>query len=220
MSRSFIIDPISAYLGVVNSYNNAQVRGVLGPLSELATRCGVAVLAVSHLSKSGEGDAISRVSGSIGFVAAARAAYLVARDPQDGERRLLLPLKNNLGDDSTGYAYRVEPVTLPSGIETSRVVWEPDPVTKSADELLRARANGDAAASRLKWAELWLRLVLADGPLPQPQISVRAKADGHSWAMVRRAKDELGVVAEKTDFKGGWVWRLPDKPAGDGGNEE
>jgi putative DNA primase/helicase len=111
-------------------------------------------------------------------------------------------------------------VTLPSGIETSRVVWEPDPVTKSADELLRARANGDAAASRLELAELWLRLVLAERPLPQPRIKARAKADGHSWAMVRRAKDELGVVAEKTDFKGGCVWRLPDMPDDDGDDEE
>ena len=140
------------------------------------------------MSKAGEGEAISGVSGSIGFVAAARAAYLIARDPDDGERRLLLPLKNNLGVDRTGYAYRVEPVTLPGGIETSRVVWEPDPATKTADELLRAPANGDSETSRLEVAELWLRLVLANGPVPQPQIEARAKASGRAWGTVRRAK--------------------------------
>jgi hypothetical protein len=177
-----IIDPISAYLGAVNSHNNAQVRGLLGPLADLATRCGAAVLAISHLSKSVEGEAISRVSGSIGFVAAARAAYFVARDPDDGERRLLLPLKNNLGVDSTGYAYRVEPVTLPSGIETSRVVWEPDPVTKSADELPRARVNGDSArrtpaATPNQGAREGRRLFLGDSAAGQGQARRRGGED-------------------------------------------
>jgi putative DNA primase/helicase len=208
-----IIDPITAYLGSINSHNNAQVRGLLGPLGELATRCGAAVLAVSHLSKSGEGEAISRVSGSIGFVAAARAAYLVSRDPNDDERRLLLPLKNNLGDDRTGYAYCVEPVTLPNGIETSRVVWAPQAVTLTVAELFNARGDHGSAPSRLDLATQWLRAKLADGPVPQPQIKTDAETVGYSWATVRRAKDKLGIVPEKTGFDGGWAWALPDKAA-------
>jgi hypothetical protein len=213
-----IIDSITAYLGSINSHNNAHVRGLLGPLGELATRSGIAVLAVSHLSKSGEGEAISRVSGSIGFVAAARAAYLVVRDPDDGERRLLLPLKNNLGDDRTGYSYCIEPMTLAGGIETSRVNWSSEAVTKTVDEIMSPRADVERA-KKLELAMLWLRAVLAGGPLPEPQVEERAKAAGHSWATVRRAKKKLGIPSKKNDFDGGWVWRLTDAASGDGGDE-
>jgi hypothetical protein len=213
-----IIDPISAYLGSINSHNNAQVRGLLGPLSNLAARCGVAVLAVSHLSKSGEGEAISRVSGSIGFVAAARAAYMVIRDPEDAECRLFLPLKNNLGDDRTGYAYSVEPVTLPSGIETSRIAWSQATVTVAVDELLASRRDAPAR-TKLEFAELWLWAELDGGPVPQKQIEARAKAAGYSWATVRRAKDRLGIVPEKTGFDGGWVWGLPERGSSQGDNQ-
>ena len=97
-----IIDPITAYLGGTDSYKNADVRAVLAPLADLAARVGAAVVAVSHLRKSNEGAAILSVSGSLAFVAAARAAYLVIRDREAVGRNLLLPAKNNLGDDKTG----------------------------------------------------------------------------------------------------------------------
>jgi putative DNA primase/helicase len=215
-----IIDPISAYLGSIDAHNNAQVRGLLGPLAELATRCGVAVLAISHLSKAREGDAFSRVSGSLGFVAAARAVYMVTSDPDDGERRLFLPAKNNPGDDRTGYAYHVEPVTLPSGIETSRIVWASDAVTVTVDEAFTPRNDVRPAPSRRDTAGRWLREMLAGGPVPMREIEAEAKGAGFSWATVRRAADDLGIVPKKTGFDAGWAWRLPDRPAVDDEGDE
>lgn len=46
-----VIDPISAYMGVADSHNNADVRSILAPLSELAAKHRVAIVAVSHLNK-------------------------------------------------------------------------------------------------------------------------------------------------------------------------
>jgi hypothetical protein len=66
-----------------------------------------------------------------------------------------------------------------------------------------------SARIQLELAMLWLRAVLAGGPLPQPRIKADAEAAGYSWATVRRAKDRLGIVPAKTGFDGGWVWRLP-----------
>jgi putative DNA primase/helicase len=120
-----IVDPITAYLGATDSHRNAEVRAALAPLAELAAECQVAILAISHLRKSSDGEAILRLTGSLAFVAAARAAYVVLSDSQNASRRLLLPVKNNLGNDDTGYAYCIEPVKLPGGITTSRIVWAP-----------------------------------------------------------------------------------------------
>jgi putative DNA primase/helicase len=46
-----VIDPISSYLGKTDSHKNANVRGVLEPLAEMAERTRVAVYSVTHFSK-------------------------------------------------------------------------------------------------------------------------------------------------------------------------
>jgi hypothetical protein len=56
--RLIVIDPISAYLGGVDSHSNAEVRGVLARLATLAAQHGVAVLCITHLRKSA-GAAVS-----------------------------------------------------------------------------------------------------------------------------------------------------------------
>ena len=72
------IDPISAYLGGIDSHKNADVRALLSPLSDLAERFNVAIVVVTHLNK-GSGAAMYRSVGSIAFTAAARTARRIRR---------------------------------------------------------------------------------------------------------------------------------------------
>jgi hypothetical protein len=207
-----IIDPISAYIGQINSHRDSEVRAVLVPLAELAAKHDVAILAISHLRKSLVGDAVLQVMGSLAFAAAARAVFIVARDPADPRRRLFLPAKNNLGDDRTGYAFRVEAAMLGSDIATSRIAWEAKTVTITADEALalRDRDAGHAPAKR-DAATQWLAGMLAYGPVAVAKLHEEADAAGYSWGTVRRAQDYLCVTAEKASFEGGWAWRLPEE---------
>lgn len=208
--RLVVVDPISAYLGDADSHKNAEIRALLAPLGNLAAKHSVAVVAVSHLNKGGQQDALLRVMGSLAFVAAARAAYAVVKDQDEPDRRLFLPLKNNLGSDSTGYAFTVESVTLPSGILTSRVVWESEPVTITAQEAMTPVCDA-GEQSELTEARVFLESLLADGPVSAKQVRADAEGAGHSWATIRRAQKLLGVQAAKGEFKGGWQWRLPSK---------
>ncbi len=97
-----VIDPISAFLGGTDSRKNADIRALLHPLCKLAAGHEAAVVCVSHLNKTSGGEPLLRVTGSLAFVAAARSAWIVAKDRDDPNRRLFLPLKNNIGNDQTG----------------------------------------------------------------------------------------------------------------------
>jgi len=206
--RLVVVDPISAYMGRTDSHVNAEVRAVLAPLSELAARRGVAVVAVTHLRK-GDGPAIYRAMGSLAFVAAARAAYGVIRDPEDtsGERRLFLTLKNNLAPDRSGLAYRL---TVPDGGTMPVVDWEPDPVTVNPDDLFAmvTRRRGPVPVERTE-AEAWLQTALSGGPQPAADLFREAEAVGISGATLRRAKTALACVrAQKSGYGNGWTWEL------------
>jgi hypothetical protein len=201
-----VIDPVSAYLGKVDSHNNAELRAVLEPIGEMASRLGVAALAITHLNKSGGGPANSRFMGSIAFVAAARAAFIVSRDPDDNERRLFMPTKNNIGPEGTGLGFRVGIQVTPSGILAPAIFWDTIPVTRTADEVVAwSGARGGTARDE---AQDLLRGILASGSVPTKDIQAEAKAAGLSWATIRRAKDRIGVRAAKTGPDGCWVWSL------------
>jgi hypothetical protein len=122
-------------------------------------------------------------------------------------------MKNNIGPDSGGLAFRIEPVTVqsPAGpLETSIVVWDSDPVTKTADELMQAQIPERGSA--LREAEDWLQETL-DEPISAGDVLRMARNAGISTKTLRRASESLGIIKEKNGMKGGWVWSLPPKMA-------
>lgn len=195
-----IVDPVTAYLGATDSHVTADVRALLAPLSALAAKYSIAVILISHLNKAGvTADALMRVTGSLAFVAAARAAFIVAKDPDSSARRLFLPAKNNVAPDVGGLAFTVEPFTLPSGIETSRILWERDPVTITADEAMApAIVDGDRTMTE-DGADL-LRDVLLAGRVLARDIKRRAADAGVSDKALRNARQRLGIVVTREGF--------------------
>lgn len=209
-----IVDPISAYLGETDSHKNAEVRSILGPVGALATKLGAAVIANTHLNK-GDGDPLARFTGSIAFVATARAAYAFAKDKDDPQRRLFLPAKNNLAADAAGFAYRIEPAEVEGGIRTSKVVWEDERVGITAeDAIARDKVVGAPRSTpAVGAARAFLLKALAGGSCAVTQIKADAQGAGVAWRTIERAKPLLGVEASKDSE--GWKWSLPADPFND-----
>ena len=205
--RLVVIDPVTAYLGGTDSHKNADIRALLTPLADLAARHRVAVVAVTHLNKNAGVPVIYRAMGSLAFIAAARQVWVVSKDQNDPERRLLLPLKNNLAPDTGGLAYRIEDA---DSDDRPVVVWDDDPVSVSADDVL-VNPRGDGRSSAIEEAKDWLREQLADGPVPAADVKAAADRDGIKSRTLDRAKSALGVMASREGFgtEGRWVWTLP-----------
>lgn len=201
--RLITIDPISAYLGGTDSHNNADIRALLTPLAAMAGRHKVAIVVVTHLNKSSQANALYRASGSLAFVAAARAVYSVVKDPDDPDKRLFLPIKNNLGDDRTGFAYYIEQAANNSPM----IQWEPEPVETTLEEM--ADAVTERKPRPIDHAIKWLQAALTEGEVAADELKERAESVGIAWRTVERAKSKLGIDAQKHAFDGKWMWSLP-----------
>jgi KaiC/GvpD/RAD55 family RecA-like ATPase len=213
-----VVDPVSSYLGKTDSHKNSEVRAVLEPLSDMADRTRVAVLTVTHFSKTGASNttkALHRFIGSIAFTGAPRTAFAVIEDADsEGGHYLFLHAKNNLAAPPQGLAFRLEQTIIDPGIVASRVCWDTAPVSITANQALAAEATGEDQRSAIEAAEEFLREALAGGPVPQKELKADAEGAGLSWATVRRAKDRLGVTVRR-ETEGGfasgvgrWLWSL------------
>jgi putative DNA primase/helicase len=78
----------------------------MSPLAALAQKQNLAIVGTLHFNKNvNVTNAMLRFSDSLAFVAAARHAFVVMKDPDNEGRRLFLKAKNNLAADSKGLAY-------------------------------------------------------------------------------------------------------------------
>ena len=198
--RLVVVDPVSSYLGGVDSHKNSEVRVALAGLAELAARRHVAVVAVTHLNKASNTPAMYRAMGSLAFVAASRSSWVVCDSRGEPGQRLMLPLKNNLAPEIGGLAYRLQPVG-----ESAAVHWEAGRVDDDVNDALTP-ARTEAPDSALGEAIDWLREQLSEGAVATKDITSAARADGIAWRTVRRAKDELGINSRKAETS--WVWEL------------
>ena len=212
-----IIDPISMYLGSVDENKNKEIRHALGMLDALAMRHNCAIILNSHFNKGGK-NAIGRIMGSVGFAGASRVVYGIMKDTENKEedKRLFIPIKNNLADDKEGYVYQVKPVTVRNCVEnisTCRVEWLPEKTSTTADEILSA-SSVSLETPKLDAAKEFLLEVLKDGSKLLVEIRKEANEKKISAGILYKAKEVLKINEEYSYSKRGCkIWMLsPQSP--------
>src|SRR5262249_31388266 len=154
---------------------------------------------------------------SLAFGAVARHVYGVIDDPENG-RKLLVRAKNNVAAKSKNQtlAFRFGARVVGKDEETGEeivaphILWEPAYVDITAMEAMQAVADGSSPGKR-DAAQKFLHDLLTGKQVSTTDVKEAAEANGLSWSTVWRAKDALGVLAEKDNStpKGEWYWRLP-----------
>ena len=169
----------------------------------MAGRTGIAVLAIIHLNKNVERNALQRVLGSVAFTALSRATFAVVKDPEDSNQRLFLCAKMNIAPRPAGFAFTVVGTRLDPGISTAKVKWSPVRVTMTPDEALRRAANpraGDDAAGIF-------RTTLANGPVLAKTMEALCAEKDIASSTADRTKKRLGIKSVQTPA--GWYWTPP-----------
>jgi hypothetical protein len=94
------------------------------------------------------------------------------------------------------------------------IIWERDYVDVTAMEAMQAAVDNRPLGARDE-AKKFLGDMLAKGPVLKTEIEDAAEANSISEKTLRRAKVDLGVIAEKDRSKadGKWYWKLPPSQA-------
>ena len=234
-ARLLILDPFVAFLA-------GDVTQTLRRLAQLAVDTGCAVVMARHLAKGKSKQPLYRGAGPLAIIAAARAALLLTRHPEDAERRVLAPYKNTLGKLAKGWTFTLEAPSRagnqadqkPSRDELSRAGHQADqkPLTDvrgsasceavavvwgeavplTASQLLAPREAPDPV--ELDEAKQLLNAMLDQGPVKVEEARREAVDLGIGGWALRKAKEMLSLQSLRRGFgtMGIWYWERPAEP--------
>ena len=199
-ARLVVIDPLMAHLATkVNSWNDQHVRTALAPLAQLAEDTGATILLVRHPNKRSGVSALYRGGGSVGIIGAARLGFLIGPHPDDNERRVLAPTKNNLGALAQSLEFQIQ--TGPNG--AGQIMWLGQSQL-TADDLVQPL---QVDVSRVDEAVDFLQEQLSAGPVESKRLTGEAKRRGLAERTLNRARRQLGVTVRRD--ASGWISALP-----------
>ena len=203
--RLIVLDPLWAFLGGRPEHRITTGPDILAPLADLAAIYGVAIVGVTGI-RGRPRAGILEPAGHRSLLSA-RAAWGIAKVPRKRRKRVMFPMKMNLGPETNGLDFKI----VDGGIE-----WDKEPSTVTTEAILAASSE-----TALERAAQWLRICLTGGGVLAAVIAKRAHECGVSQWMLRRAKNELGVRAEKHGYNGDtyWTWSLDDDAEAVGANE-
>ena len=211
--RMIVIDPVDDLLATSSQRSVPQAD--IAKLAKLAARFRVAIVLVSNSSPSAmiRLDRRRTSAGTQALSAAARAVWMIVRDLDQDNRRLLMPIKIKSSHDRAGLAYC---------LENRVIVWDFERVTLKGDDYLAERAvvEQNPLAREYQYerdrAAAWLYERLSAGRVPSLVVQEDAELNEICYGTLRRAFRSLGCKTSKEKGKGRagkWYWRLP----GEGG---
>lgn len=203
-AKFVVVDPLQAFIGAkVDLHRSNHTRPVLDGLAKLAEKHGCAIILIRHLAKQGAGKAIYSGLGSIDFTAAVRSELIVGFLPdstRNSDPRAIVHIKSNVGLRGPSKGYRID--------DKGNFEWLPGLCDVTEHDLLATPDPGKI--SEVSRAKMWLREELSDGKRSVAELQESAKAEGISWASIRRAQTDLRIKPRKV-AGGGWSWSLPDQ---------
>lgn len=206
-----IFDPIMSFIGADTDTNNdASTRYALAPIKKLAETYGVAVILNSHQRKDSGDDLQAAAMGSTAFTAIARSTFAVCHDPQDKERKLLIPTGVNVAKAPMTLAYSIRSSEASGAYGAPTLTWAERPLDldeRGYHRLVRQQAARDSGSELIKATD-FLNRALASGPMASKTLTDLARREGISDRTLDRARQELDIARKKA-HDGTWMSGLP-----------
>ena len=184
----------------VKANDDTQVRGALMPLATMAMRTNCAIWIVRHLNKSGGDNALYRGGGSIAFTGLARIGLMLAPHPDGDSKRVLAPVKSNVGrlGDALAFTLESDPVDA-----IPQVVWDAEVCEYDTKTLLTSRVSDqrreiiqvlkDAAPSDYSPSEIAQALGVAGDASKENSLRNMLRKMVKAGAVVSRVYGQYGL---------------------------
>ncbi|MBN1763868.1 MAG: AAA family ATPase [Sedimentisphaerales bacterium] len=188
-----IIDPLDAYLSphMIN-HPQSLLDKFITPLKLLAATYQLAVICTTHY----------RCDHSHTLYRAIRNTWLLTKDHQTPQRRLLLPLKSNFSPQNNN--------ALAFQINNNIIQWDPDQLNIIASDFIQNQQN-KRHSTRTNEIKNWLLEILSDGPQWSKDIKIMAREEGFAWSTLNIARRAAGIISERYEYQGETFWRTPQQ---------
>ena len=205
-AKLLVLDPLASYIGDCSLNASNEVRQKFNALINAARETDCAIVVVNHMNKMPGLKAIYRTPGSIDVAGAVRSILLLARDPDEEDKRYLVQTKMNLASKGDALEFSIED----GGIKFTGIT------DKTADEILRKQdfvsgiGRPDVKLQEAK--EVIEELLAAGAAVPAEDCEAVLKDNGIRRSTGQTAKRELGIVSVKIQDR--WYWKLPETDEG------
>lgn len=205
-AKLLVLDPLASYIGDCSLNASNEVRQKFNALINAARETDCAIVVVNHMNKMPGLKAIYRTPGSIDVAGAVRSILLLARDPDEEDKRYLVQTKMNLASKGDALEFRIED----GGIKFTGIT------DKTADEILRKQdfvsgiGRPDVKLQEAK--EVIEELLAAGTAVPAEECEAVLKKNGIRRSTAQTAKRELGI--ESVRIQDRWYWKLPETDEG------
>jgi hypothetical protein len=202
-ARLLIVDVLMAYLPG-DAHKDQDVRKALTPFAKVAERTGCTMLLLRHLKKNTGGEPVYLGGGSIGIVGAARAGFIVTRDPDRDQVRVFASVKSNLATAPKSLAYRL----VGTGNGAVAVEWLGEDQRSAAELLKEQRTSNMGDMSRRVCDYVNARSATQSGDVAQEfgitpkaanQYLTRLHAGGHLRLVARGVYGPINAAPEDTE---------------------
>ena len=206
-----VIDAVDGFVAAPRRRSLAAAE--VEKLAELARKFRVGIVLAANVSPA----AMLRTNRPRGMAGidtlskVARTVWMIVRDPDVANGRMLVPIKKNCSMTENGFAYLLDQGKIawdeaPVGIQDADLFREV--IVNPQDPLARERQfESDRAAN-------WLQERLGSGKVAAFEVQAEAAENEITEASLRRAFRRLGCKTNKEQAKGEkvrWYWRLPDE---------
>lgn len=199
-----IFDPFQAYIGAdvdMNAPN--RTREKLGHLSDLTEKYGVAVVLICHFNKNGKGDAITRVLGSTDIMGVCRSYMALGLVPGEEDIRFMSHEKSSLDRRGKTILFEIDP-------DKGGVVYVGENNLTMDDYTAIRNKKRVSNAPAVEAAKMFLVNNMPEGRRLAQELKNLASVNKISEMSLRRAREELGIVTQKTkEFPPRSIWILP-----------
>ena len=205
-AKLLVLDPLASYIGDCSLNASNEVRQKFNALINAARETDCAIVVVNHMNKMPGLKAIYRTPGSIDVAGAVRSILLLARDPDEEDKRYLVQTKMNLASKGDALEFSIED----GGIKFTGIT------DKTADEILRKQdfvsgiGRPDVKLQEAK--EVIEELLAAGTAVPAEECEAVLKKNGIRRSTAQTAKRELGI--ESVRIQDRWYWKLPETDEG------